>query len=63
MSIQAQGTRHSSRASMIAQLEAALERLKNGDTTGEHSDDDFGYRFIVNKAMDCTIFKDPASYL
>lgn len=62
MSIQAQGTQHSSRASIIKQLETALERLKAGDVQGEDHDDDFGYRFIEHNAMECSIFKDGASF-
>ena len=62
LSIQAQGTQHASRPSIIKQLEIALERLKAGDVQGEDHDDDFGYRFIEHNAMEYSIFKDGASY-
>jgi hypothetical protein len=57
LSIQAQGTRHTSREEMIAQLETALARLKAGDVEGEESDDDFGYRFVEAKSLNYSIFK------
>lgn len=62
MSIQAQGTRHCSRAEVIAHLETALDRLKKGEIQGEMSDDDDGYRFIEVQEMDRSIFNAPSSY-
>lgn len=55
--IQAQGTSYSRRDDMIAALEKALARLKAGESSGEESDDDFGYRFVESKAMNASIFK------
>lgn len=43
--IQIQGTRHSSRDDVVAQLETVLAKLKKGDTKGECHDDDFGHSF------------------
>lgn len=43
--IQLQGTQHSSREEVVAQLETVLAKLKAGDTKGECHDDDFGYYF------------------
>ncbi|MDM1717342.1 hypothetical protein HX100_10755 [Thiopseudomonas alkaliphila] len=45
MTIKLQGTRHSEKTNIIAQLEAVLARLKAGDTYGQDHDDDFGYAF------------------
>ncbi|WP_050569755.1 hypothetical protein [Dickeya sp. NCPPB 3274] len=48
--IRLQGTRHSSRDAIIAQLEAVTMRLKNGETNGMVEDDDFGYSFTVTNS-------------
>lgn len=45
ITIKLQGTRHSEKTDIIAQLEAVLARLKAGDTSGHSHDDDFGYTF------------------
>lgn len=61
ITVQAQGTRHTERSALIGALEDALDRLRAGDIAGEHSDDDYGYRFEVAENMPVTIFADPAS--
>jgi hypothetical protein len=61
MTIQAQGTRHSTREDMIVMLEKGLARLKAGEESGLESDDDFGYRFVEKTEMDLSIFGEPAS--
>jgi hypothetical protein len=61
ITIQLQGTRHSSRSDVVDQLEAVLARLKNGELDGIAHDDDFGYRFKVQTASPGpSFFDDPA---
>lgn len=43
--IQLQGTQHSSRESVVQQLETVLAKLKAGERQGQEHDDDFGYYF------------------
>ncbi len=50
ITIQLQGTRHSSREAVLAQLDDITARLRGGDLAGEESDDDFGYKFEVKPA-------------
>lgn len=56
--IQLQGTRHSNIASLLAQIKEIVARIEGGDTEGEVSDDDFGYRFGVTSAAETSIFGD-----
>jgi hypothetical protein len=61
ITVQLQGTKHSSRESIIGLLETVLSRLRLGDLTGQDHDDDFGYRFIVEPASaGPSFFTDPA---
>lgn len=48
ITIKLQGTRHSNKDDVIDLLETVLARLKSGDTSGHHHDDDFGYAFEYN---------------
>lgn len=50
ITIDLQGTRHSEVDHMVKQLQEAAERIKRGETQGESSDDDFGYKFSVNSS-------------
>lgn len=50
ISVNLQGTKFSDRASIIAQLETVLARLRSGDLKGQNHDDDFGYSFTVEDA-------------
>lgn len=52
ITIKLQGTRHSEPATMLQQVEEVVGRIKNGDTQGEASDDDFGYQFSVDLRSD-----------
>ena len=45
VTIKLQGTRHSDKAAIVAQLETVLARLKAGDNAGQDHEDDFGYAF------------------
>lgn len=56
--IRLQGTRHSDRQSVIAQLDEVLVRLSQGDESGEDHDDDFGYYFIVESSSNGPSFFD-----
>lgn len=58
ITIQLQGTRHSSRDDVIDQLEAVLARLKKGELEGSSHDDDFGYQFQVQPAAPGPSFFD-----
>lgn len=58
--IELQGTRHSDRASVIAQLETVLARLRAGDVAGSEHDDDFGYRFTSTSEGTASMFDEPA---
>ena len=58
--IQLQGTRHSSRADLVDQLETVPARLKKGELEGTSHDDEFGYRFQVQTAAPGpSFFDDP----
>lgn len=61
VTIQAQGTEHTTPESLLRSLESALARLRAGEIAGEESDDDFGYRFQVSSNKDGSIFPAPAS--
>lgn len=62
ITIRLQGTRHSDRAAIVAQLEEVAARLKAGDLAGESSDDDFGYAFEVQaESPGPSFFDEPAS--
>jgi hypothetical protein len=54
--IDLQGTRHSSRQSIIEQLEDVLARLRAGENEGTEHDDDFGYRFSVTPSATESVF-------
>ncbi len=56
--IKLQGTRHSDKAAIVAQLETVLARLNAGDTSGREHDDDFGYAFKYVQAVDGPSFFD-----
>lgn len=56
--IELQGTRHSNQADLLSQLKEVVARIESGDTDGESSDDDFGYKFIVTSATNTSIFGD-----
>lgn len=61
VTIQAQGTEHTSPESLLRSLESAMARLRAGEIAGEESDDDFGYRFQVSSNQADSIFPVPAS--
>lgn len=61
ITIRLQGTRHSTKESIIGQLDEVSKRLLEGDMSGECHDDDFGYRFKVDPRSDGpTFFASPA---
>ena len=61
VTIKLQGTRHSDKAAIVAQLETVLARLKAGDTSGQDHDDDFGYAFeYVQAVPGPSFFDEPA---
>ncbi len=61
VTIKLQGTRHSDKAAIVAQLETVLARLKAGDTSGQDHDDDFGYAFEYLQAVPGpSFFDEPA---
>ena len=63
LTIKLQGTRHSDKAAVIAQLEDVFSRLKAGDTSGADHDDDFGYDFeYVQAASGPSFFDEPAGH-
>jgi len=58
--IQLQGTRHSYREAVIAQLETVLARLRAGEKKGSVHDDDFGYAFeVIEASMGPSFFDKP----
>lgn len=61
VTVLAQGTRHSERADLIAQLEAAIARLKAGEDHGHEHDDDFGYSFVKRDASEGPSFFEAQS--
>jgi|GEM_PF-3019462 len=60
ITIELQGTRHSSLDSMLSQLKKVEERIKEGQECGEASDDDFGYKFAVSSPVE-SLFPEPFS--
>lgn len=58
VTIKLQGTRHSDKAAIVAQLETVLARLRAGDTSGQDHDDDFGYAFEYVQAVPGPSFFD-----
>ncbi len=60
ITIQLQGTRHSSHDSIVQQLETVLARLRAGDTAGASHDDDFGYQFQAVESTGPSFFTEPA---
>ena len=63
ISIVAQCTRHGTRESLIAQLEVALKRLKEGLSNGCEHDDDFGYLFKTEEDLRTSVFgANPAGH-
>jgi hypothetical protein len=61
LTVKLQGTRRSDKASIVAQLETVLARLKAGDTSGQNHDDDFGYFFeYIQAAPGPSFFDEPA---
>lgn len=61
--IKLQGTRHSDRNDLLAQLEEVAARIRHGDLSGTSHDDDFGYAFHVNAASPGpSLFDEPAGH-
>ena len=59
ITIQLQGTRHSDREDMLAQLNTVATRIRDGDLQGEEADDDFGYQFqVVETSNGPSLFGD-----
>lgn len=62
VTIRLQGTRHSDKAAIVAQLETVIARLRDGDISGHDHDDDFGYAFeYVQAAPGPSFFDESAS--
>lgn len=49
MLVRIQGTKFSSRDDLLCQLDSVATRLRNGDSSGEDHDDDYGYSFVVTE--------------
>lgn len=61
--IKLQGTRHSDRDDLLAQLEEVAARIRQGDLCGTTHDDDFGYTFNVELASPGpSLFDEPAGH-
>jgi hypothetical protein len=56
VTIQLQGTRHTTVESLLHQLDEIKAQLMDGCKTGEHHDDDYGYRFESTEAQSHSIF-------
>jgi len=50
ITVQLQGTKHSTLRNIISQLETVHALLIDGQFSGEDHDDDFGYRFSLDPA-------------
>lgn len=62
ITIELQGTRHSTNNNLLSLLEDVTERIKNGDIAGESSDDDFGYRFSLSDPLESIFGDKPSSF-
>jgi len=60
VTIQLQGTRHSTVEDLVHQLDEIKARLMDGYKAGLHHDDDYGYRFESTDAQTQSIFPSPA---
>jgi len=61
ITIQVQGTRHSTSASLVYLLETVLTDLKAGKDSGTYHDDDFGYTFsYVPDSPGPSFFDEPS---
>lgn len=61
--IKLQGTRQSSRMAIVNQLEIVRSRLQVGEAKGSEHDDDFGYAFKYERAVDGpSFFNEPFGY-
>lgn len=61
ITVQAQGTRHSTSASLIYLLETVISELKAGKFSGTQHDDDFGYTFsYVTDSLGPSFFDEPS---
>lgn len=63
-----QGTRFKSESSYAVAFSEAVKRIKDGGETGEESDDDYGYRFLVSEDKHSSVgpvarpFDDPPNH-
>ncbi|EKT4478419.1 hypothetical protein QEL91_004146 [Pseudomonas putida] len=61
ITIQVQGTRHSTCASLIYLLETVISELKAGKSSGTQHDDDFGYSYsYVTDSLGPSFFDEPS---
>ncbi len=61
ITIQVQGTRHSTSASLVYLLETVISELKAGKASGTQHDDDFGYAFsYVPDSPGPSFFDEPS---
>ncbi|MFH0134826.1 hypothetical protein ACGLHS_31750 [Variovorax sp. VaC1] len=58
VTIKLQGTRLSNRAAIVGQLDTVRARLQVGEQNGHDHDDDFGYSFRYDRAVDGPSFFD-----
>jgi len=58
ITIQLQGTRHSEIRSIIEQLDEVKAKLLEGFVEGTSHDDDFGYRFVLSREGEESVFGD-----
>ena len=62
ITIELQGTRHTTSDDLLSQLQTVTDRIKNGDVVGESSDDDFGYRFSLSEPPKSVFGDKPTSF-
>jgi len=60
ITIKLQGTKHSTIAYIISQLEQIADRINAGINIGYDHDDDYGYRFEVVNETNHSFFEDTA---
>ncbi len=58
ISVQVQGSRHSIMEDMANQLRDVAQLIDEGKLSGQSSDDDFGFRFVVDNGRSESIFPD-----
>lgn len=59
ITIKLQGTRHCDVPGMLSELDVAVQRISAGELKGERSDDDSGYKFVVeHQSQGPSIFGD-----